>query len=98
MTMIETKHPQLHYYRNLALRILHWSFTVANSDGMAMYNGPCPVSNLSQTFQFSGLESKEGLGRRVKTDVNKCGLAGVDPQDRDAWRAGVRHSLVLPTP
>ena len=34
----------------------------------------------------------------VNTDVNKCGLASVDPFDRDAWRAGVRHSLVLPTP
>ena len=34
----------------------------------------------------------------VKTDVGKCGLASVDPLERDAWRAGVRHSLVLPTP
>ena len=33
----------------------------------------------------------------VKTDVNKCGLAGIDPQDRDAWRVGVQHSLVLQT-
>ena len=34
----------------------------------------------------------------VKTDVNECSLAGVDPLYRDAWRASVRHSLVLPTP
>ena len=34
----------------------------------------------------------------VKTDGDKCGLASVDPIDRDAWRADVRHSLVLPTP
>ena len=33
----------------------------------------------------------------VKTDVNKCGLAGIDPLGRDAWWASVRHSLVLPT-
>ena len=32
----------------------------------------------------------------VKTDVNSCGLAGVDPVDRDSWRACVQHSLVLP--
>ena len=34
----------------------------------------------------------------VKTDVNKCGLNGIDPLDRDAWRVRVWHSLVLPTP
>ena len=46
----ETKHPQLHYYSNLASRTLHQSFTVSDSVGRAMYKGPCPVSNLSQTF------------------------------------------------
>ena len=34
----------------------------------------------------------------VKNDVRKYGLSGIDPQDRDAWRAGVRRCLVLPTP
>ena len=34
----------------------------------------------------------------VKTDVNKCGLAVIDPLDRDAGRAVVGHSLVLPGP
>ena len=34
----------------------------------------------------------------MKADVKKCGLAGVDPLDRDVWRVGVRHSLMLPTP
>ena len=34
----------------------------------------------------------------AKTDVNMCGLAGVDPLDRDAWRISVWHSLVLPIP
>ena len=28
----------------------------------------------------------------VKTDVNKCGLAGVGQQARDAWRAGTQYS------
>ena len=34
----------------------------------------------------------------VKIDVSNCVLAGIDPQDRDEWRAGVPHddSLVLP--
>ena len=27
----------------------------------------------------------------VKTDINKCGLAGIDSLDRDTCRAGVRH-------
>ena len=34
----------------------------------------------------------------VKTDISDRGLTGVDAQDRDAWRAGVWDSLVLPTP
>ena len=34
----------------------------------------------------------------VKNDLEKYGLSGVDPQDREAWRTGVRRSLVLPTP
>ena len=34
----------------------------------------------------------------VKNDVSKCCLPGVDLQDKDAWRAGLRHSLVLPAP
>ena len=34
----------------------------------------------------------------VKNYVNKCSLAGVDPQDKAAWRTGVRHCVVLPTP
>ena len=66
-------------------------------------HGLRPVSNLSQTFRFSALERVEGPGRHglnvwMTTDDNKCGLAGVDSFDRDARRAGVRHSLVLQTP
>ena len=34
----------------------------------------------------------------IKNDIRDCGLAHTDPLDRDSWRAGVRHSLVLPTP
>ena len=34
----------------------------------------------------------------VKADIVKANLSEVDPSDRDAWRAGVRRSLVLPTP
>ena len=59
---------------------------------------------ISQTFRFPAVERKEGLRRhglnvwRLMSMLNGCGLAGVDPLDRDAWRASVRHSLVLPTP
>ena len=46
-------------------------------------------------FLFSTLERKEDLRRHgVKTGGDMCGLGGVDPWDRDAWRAGVQHSLV----
>ena len=55
----ETKHPQLHHFRNFPSRTLHLAFAVGNSDSMAMYE-PCPLSNLSQTFRFPALERKEG--------------------------------------
>ena len=34
----------------------------------------------------------------VKNDIKKFGLTGTDMHDREAWRAGVRRCLVLPTP
>ena len=35
----------------------------------------------------------------IKADRVVCGLDGVDPQDRDSWRLGVRQSVrLLPTP
>ena len=66
------------------------------------YRGLHNVSNLSQTFRFPAIENKEGHGRHGLNvwklmSVSKCGLACVDPQDRDVCRAGVRHSLVLST-
>ena len=54
----ETRYPQLHY--NRALVILHWTFAVRDLDDMAMYNGPRPVSKLSQIFSFPALERKIG--------------------------------------
>ena len=52
-------------------------------------------------FQIPGTRKKgrhwKTWSECVKADVNECGLAGVDPLDRDAWRASVRNSLVLPT-
>ena len=36
---------------------------LGDSDGMAIYNGPRPASNVSQTFHFPALERKEGLIR-----------------------------------
>ena len=50
-------------------------------------------------FLFLALKRKEDLGRHsLNVWRLMCGLADVDPKDRDARRAGVRHSLVLWTP
>ena len=57
---------------------------------------PRPVWKLSQTFRFPALERKEGPGRHglnVWRLMPMSGLAGLDLLDRDAWKAGVRHSL-----
>ena len=84
-----TKQPQLHYYRNLASRTLHRSFAVGVSDGMAVYNGPRRVSNPAITNSPLPGTRKKGRPRKIwseclKTYVHRCGLAGVDPLDRDA--------------
>ena len=35
----------------------------------------------------------------VKADMNACSLGGIDPQNRTAWRSGIRSiSRLLPTP
>ena len=43
--------------------ILQQSFTVGSSDGVDMYSVPHPVSNLSQTYRSSTLESEDGPAR-----------------------------------
>ena len=55
------KHPQPHYSRNLALRILWQYFSVGRWDGMVMWSVLGPVSDLSQTYRFPAPEGKEGL-------------------------------------
>ena len=92
------KLPQLHYYRNLALRTLHRSFAVGNSDGMAMYNRPRPVSNLSQTSSTrkEGRPQKtwsDNVWRLMSMSVAQLALTHLT----DAWRASVRRCSVLPT-
>ena len=60
----ERKHPQLYYYRNLAMRILHLSVPVCDSGGIAMCSGPGPSCLKSITnFPIPGTRYKEGLGR-----------------------------------
>ena len=61
-------------------------------------------SSIKTTSELS-LPDRRGPGRPrktwkecVKADMAKVNLSAVDPGDRDAWRAGVRRSLVLPTP
>ena len=99
----ETKHPQLHYDRNL-LDIKDVT-SVLRRWRLRWYGHVQLATSFIKSitnFQIPGTR-KKGRPRKtwsecVKTDVNNCGLAGIDPLDRDAWRAGVRHSLVLPTP
>ena len=67
---------------------------IENITSVLRFRRLSPVSNISQTFRFQALESKGGLRKHV----GKCGLAGIDPLNRDAWRARVQHSLLLPTP
>ena len=105
----ETKCSQLHYYRHLALRTLRRSFAVSDSDGMAIYiyiyiythramsciksYTQCPIPGTRKQGR-----PRKSWSKCVKSDVNNCGLSGIDLQDRDAWRAGVQHSLVLLIP
>ena len=60
------------------------------------------TSCIKTDFSIPGVR---GRGRPRKTwrecvrkDEEECGLSGADPQDRVAWRAGVRRGLVLLTP
>ena len=100
----ETKYHQFHYLGNLVSRMSHRSFAVGGSDGWYghVQRATSCIKSITN-FLIPGTK-KKGRPRKTwtwleceKTDVNKCGLAGVDPLDRDAWRASVRHSLVLPT-
>ena len=63
------------------------SCPVGGSDGMDMYNVPCSVSNRSHTFRFLVLEvSMKALKDMVwicEDLCQCCGLAVIDPQDRD---------------
>ena len=97
----ETKHPQLH----ITTETWHQGHHISPLLLATRMVWPCTTSHVLYqitNFQISSTR-KKGRPRKtwsvcVKTDVNKCGLAGVDALDRDAWRACVQHSLVLPTP
>ena len=74
---------------------------IENITSVLRFRRLSPVSNLSQTFRFSSRKQgrlRKTLSECVKTDVSKCGFAGIDPLNRDAWRVRVQHSLLLPTP
>ena len=95
----ETKHPQLQYYRNLPLRILWQSFTVGGSDGMAS-----ATSCIKSVTDFLIPSTRKQIRPRkmwyecAKIYVSNWYLADLEPQDRDAWKADVLHSLLLPNP
>ena len=60
--------------------------SAGSSDGMAMYNRPRPVSNLSHfpnTDTTKQWKPRKTWSECVKTDISKCGLASVDQQDSD---------------
>ena len=89
--------------KKLGIKDIMRVLMVGGCDGIDMYSVPRPVlySNLSDLI----LPSPRGKGRPrkawsecVNTDISACGLAGIDPQDREARKASVRHSLMLPTP
>ena len=58
-----------------------------------------PVSSLSPVWRFH-VQKREGDHKRdcVKADMNACSIGGIDPQNRTAWRSGIRRvSRLLPT-
>ena len=57
---------QIHYYRNLALRTLHRSFAVGDSDYMATYSGSRLVSTLSQTCEWQPQGMAHGQHLNIK--------------------------------
>ena len=58
----------------------------------------CAVTDLLLLVPRGKGRPRKTWSECVKTNISDCGLAGVDPQDRNAWRASVRRSLLLPTP
>ena len=84
----------------MLIMIVMLCITWCNSQAIAHFVRFC-IKSITN-FPIPGTR-KKGKPRKtwsecVKTDVNECGLAGIDTLDRDAWRADVWHSLVLPTP
>ena len=64
-----------------------------------------PVTSFIKSVTELAISISRGLKRPgkmwsecVKSDINECGMSSVDPQDRDAWRIGGQHCLLLPTP
>ena len=58
------------------------------------------LCNFVTHFPIPGTRGRERPRKEwsefMTIDDSNCGLAGVDTQDRDAWRTGVRPSLMLP--
>ena len=103
---LETKYPQIFFsfytlrFTKLLQKLsigdkLHLSFAVVDSDGMAIYSGPHPVSNLSQIFRFPVPERKKKPGK-TWPDVNGCGLAGVDFLDLFSVSIDAKYILSEP--
>ena len=84
----------------------HWGITAALCSQRLRWPGhvhhaksciKC-VTDLAKAGTSGQWRPKKTYSDCVKNDVRVCGLSGIDPQDRDAWRADVWCCLVLPTP
>ena len=82
----------------LTSRTLHRSLAFSDSDCNGHVQRATYCIKSITNFQIPSTRKKgrpqKTWSECVKIDVNESGLAGVDPLDRDAWRAGVQHSLV----
>ena len=73
------------------------SFTITESWHRGSFDPSLPAIQMVWPYRKKGRPWKT-WSECVKTDINMCSLGGINPHDRDAWRAGVRHRLVLSTP
>jgi len=77
---------------------------VLRSRRLRWYGHVQRATNQINLVTHSAIPGSRGRGPRItwsesiKKDIVTCGLVNVSPLDRTAWRAAMRHSLVLPTP
>ena len=90
-TTTETWHQGYHIGHSLSTPHVVWSCTT----GHVLYQIYHKLSDPSIKRKVRPWKTCSEWG---KTEVNGCGPTDVDPLGRDAWKASVWHSLVLPNP